>query len=182
MTNILNTEISGLKIIEPKVLGDSRGYFFESYKKSFFEENEIAGSIVQINQSFSTQNVIRGLHFQKSTHAQGKLVRCLSGEIYDVAVDLRKNSETFGQHFGINLSGENKKMLFVPIGFAHGFSTLSSEAEIQYLVFGSQYNKEAECGIKYNDESLKINWQVSNEIISEKDLELPSFADLKEFF
>jgi dTDP-4-dehydrorhamnose 3,5-epimerase len=182
MTKILNSEISGLKIIEPSVFADSRGYFFESYKSSLFAENEIAGQIVQINQSFSTKNVIRGLHFQKSPHGQGKLIRCLSGEILDVAVDLRKNSATFGQHFAINLSGENKKMLFIPIGFAHGFSTLSREAEIQYLVFGSQYNKEAESGVKYNDENLKINWQVSNEIVSEKDLELPSFTDLKDFF
>ncbi len=182
MTKILNTEISGLKIIEPTVFADSRGYFFESYKASLFEENEIAGKIVQINQSFSTQNVIRGLHFQKSPHGQAKLVRCLSGEIYDVAVDLRKNSATFGQHFSINLSAENKKMLYIPIGFAHGFSTLSNEAEIQYLVFGSQYNKTAESGIKYNDETLKINWQVKDEVVSEKDLELPSFKDLKDFF
>lgn len=178
----IETPIKDLKIIELKTFQDSRGYFFESYKFSNFETNQINQKIVQVNQSFSTKSVVRGLHFQKGEFAQAKLVRCLSGKIYDIAVDLRKTSPTFGQYFGVELSSENKLMLYIPTGFAHGFSVLSNTAEISYNVFGGEYNKESEGGIKFNDPDLKIDWQVKNPLVSNKDLELPLFKDLKEFF
>lgn len=178
----METGILDLKVIEPKIFKDERGYFFETYKKSTLEEIGIKENLLQINQSFSLQNVVRGLHFQIGEKAQGKLVRCISGEIYDVAVDLRKSSKTFGKTFGINLSAENKKMLYVPIGFAHGFSVLSKDAEVEYAVFGSQYHKESEAGIRFDDVDLKINWQVKNPIVSDKDKILPAFKDLKHFF
>ena len=180
--NVVETGINDLKIVEPRVFGDERGYFFEAYKFSEYCEKGIEGKIVQVNQSFSNENVVRGLHFQVGDSAQAKLVRCLSGEIYDVAVDLRKSSPTFGKVFGINLSAENKKMLYIPIGFAHGFSTLSKTAEIIYNVFGGEYNPAAESGIRFDDETLKIDWQVENPIVTEKDLALPYLRDLKTFF
>ncbi len=178
----LNSSIEGVLIVKPKAFSDSRGYFFESYKSSNFDQNFIKGNIVQINQSFSLQNVVRGLHFQKDPYGQGKLVRCLSGEIYDVAVDLRKKSPTFGKHFGINLSAENRLMLYIPIGLAHGFSVLSKTAEVSYDVFGSEYNKESEGGIRFDDPELNIDWKVEGPIVSEKDLILPFTKEQKYLF
>lgn len=182
MFKFISTEIKDLKIIEPRVFQDSRGYFFESYKQSSFIENGIEGSIVQTNQSFSSKDVVRGLHFQTGEFAQAKLVRCLVGEIYDVAVDLRSNSQTFGQSFGVKLSSENKKMLYIPVGFAHGFSVLSDVAEVSYDVFGGSYNKESEGGIRFDDPTLEINWGVQKPIISDKDLILPFLNDLNNPF
>jgi dTDP-4-dehydrorhamnose 3,5-epimerase len=179
---ILETEIQDLKIITPQVFADDRGYFFESYKFSEFDNIGFDAKIAQINQSFSHKNVVRGLHFQVGESAQAKLVRCLSGEIYDVAVDLRKSSPTFGKSFGIHLSSENKKMFYIPIGFANGFSTLSDSAEIIYNVFGGEYNSRAESGIRFDDQDLKIDWQVKNPIVTPKDLALPYLRDLKDFF
>lgn len=179
---ITETTICDLKIIEPELFIDQRGYFFESYKFSEFCENIAGEKIVQINQSFSHKNVIRGLHFQTGNGAQAKLIRCLSGEIYDVALDLRKSSSTFGKIFGINLSQKNKKMLYIPAGFAHGFSTLSKSSEIIYNVFGSEYNSSLESGVRFDDKDLKINWKVANPIINTKDLALPYLRDLKTFF
>ncbi len=181
MTNIQNFEvetvyISDLKIITPRLFKDSRGYFFESYKHSAFKEIGINDNFIQSNQSLSYKGVVRGLHFQIGNSAQAKLVRCLRGEVYDVAVDLRKNSPTFGQHFGINLSAENRAMLYIPIGFAHGFSVLSDEAEVFYNVSGGEYNPKSEGGIRFDDPSLAIDWKVSNPIVSEKDLLLPLFC------
>jgi len=176
------TGIEGLFTIEPKVFGDSRGYFFESYKSSDFKDLGIQGEIVQSNQSRSSKAVVRGLHFQIGEFAQAKLVRCLSGKIYDVAVDVRKDSKTYGQHFGIELSDENKLMLYIPKGFAHGFSVLSESADVFYDVFGGQYNKESEGGIRFDDPDLKINWQVEETVISSKDIELTFFKDLKSSF
>ena len=176
------TNIENLKVVEPRAFEDSRGYFFESYKFSDFEQNGISQKIIQVNQSFSSKNVVRGLHFQKGEYAQAKLVRCLSGKVYDVAVDLRKNSKTFGQHFGVELSSENKLMLYIPIGFAHGFSVLSDTAEISYNVFGGEYNKESEGGLRFDDTDLKIDWQVETPLVSEKDQELPFLKDFKEIF
>lgn len=177
------TPISDLVVVEPKSFGDSRGYFFESYKFSDFAKNGIEQKVVQINQSFSQQNVVRGLHFQKNPYGQGKLVRCLQGEILDVAVDLRKNSPTFGQYFSVKLSSQNRLMLFVPIGFAHGFSVLSETAEVSYNVFGGEYNKASEGGIRFDDPSLKIDWQIPGQaIVSEKDQELPFLKELEEVF
>ena len=164
-------------LFEPRVFGDSRGYFFESYNEKQFAEHGITIRFVQDNQSMSSYGVIRGLHFQRAPHAQTKLVRVLHGRILDVAVDLRKNSPTYGKHFSAELSSENKKQLLVPKGFAHGFSVLSEKAEVLYKC-DAFYNKESESGIIYNDASLNIDWNIpaGKEIISEKDLRQPSFA------
>ncbi|MDL2262660.1 dTDP-4-dehydrorhamnose 3,5-epimerase [Bacteroidales bacterium OttesenSCG-928-I21] len=168
--NIIETGISGLLVIEPKVFGDSRGYFLESWNKAVFENNGINFIPVQQNESSSCYGVIRGLHYQIEPFAQAKLVRALVGEVLDVAVDLRKDSPTFGKHFSVILSAENKKQFFIPKGFAHGFSVLSEKAVFSYLC-DNLYNPASERGIKYNDETLKIDWQIpkNKEIVSEKD-------------
>lgn len=177
--SIEETVIKDLIIIHPTVFEDSRGYFFEAYNHSKFHENGIDYQFIQDNQSFSKRGVIRGLHLQINPFAQAKLVRVLEGEILDVAVDLRKNSPTYGQHFSVVLSADNKKQLMVPHGFAHGFSVLSETASVLYKV-DQLYHKKSERGIRYDDSNLAIDWQLdSNEIIvSEKDLILPSFADI----
>lgn len=174
-------EFLGLKIIDPKLFRDERGYFYESYKHSVFSANGISHDFPQDNQSFSVRGVVRGLHFQTSPKAQAKLVRCVKGEVYDVAVDLRKSSKTFGKFFGINLSEKNKLMFFIPEGFAHGFSALSSEAELLYKT-SAEYDPSCEFGIRWNDEDLAIDWGVENPIVSAKDQVLPAFKDLKHFF
>nr|WP_315198973.1 dTDP-4-dehydrorhamnose 3,5-epimerase [uncultured Flavobacterium sp.] len=173
------TPIQDLVIINPTVFEDSRGYFFEAYNKAKFNENGIAYEFIQDNQSFSKRGVIRGLHLQINPFAQAKLVRVLQGEILDVAVDLRKNSPTYGHHVSVILSEENKKQLMVPHGFAHGFSVLSETASVMYKV-DQLYNKESERGIRYDDPTLAIDWKVNpNEVIvSEKDLILPSFESI----
>lgn len=175
--------IPGLVIFEPKVFGDSRGYFFESYNEKIFVEAGIDQRFVQDNQSSSSYGVIRGLHYQLPPHAQAKLVRVLSGTILDVVVDIRKGSPTFGKTFSIELSAENKKQLFVPEGFAHGFSVLSEHAEVLYKC-NTLYNKESEAGIRYNDAALNIDWKIEKgrEIISDKDQVLPGLADCKNSF
>jgi dTDP-4-dehydrorhamnose 3,5-epimerase len=176
---IEKTVIKDLVIINPSVFEDSRGYFFEAYNKSKFQESGIDYQFIQDNQSFSKRGVIRGLHLQINPFAQAKLVRVLEGEILDVAVDLRKNSATYGQHFSMVLSAENKKQLMVPHGFAHGFSVLSETASVLYKV-DQLYHKESERGIRYDDPTLAINWQLDpNEIIvSDKDLILPGFNEI----
>jgi len=176
---IEKTVIKDLVIINPSVFEDSRGYFFEAYNKSKFQESGIDYQFIQDNQSFSKRGVIRGLHLQINPFAQAKLVRVLEGEILDVAVDLRKNSATYGQHFSMVLSGGNKKQLMVPHGFAHGFSVLSETASVLYKV-DQLYHKESERGIRYDDPTLAINWQLDpNEIIvSDKDLILPGFNEI----
>lgn len=174
------TGIEGLFTIQPKVFEDSRGYFFESYKQANFQEFGIVETIAQSNQSHSCNGVIRGLHLQIGEFAQAKLVRCLSGEIYDVGVDLRPGSKTYGQYFGVKLSAQNKVMLYIPKGFAHGFSVLSQTADVFYDVFGGQYSKEHERGIRFDDPDLHIDWQVTNPIVSDKDLVLPFFKDFKD--
>lgn len=179
---IKTTNLEGLKIITPKIFKDSRGYFFETYKASAFKEFGLDDDFIQTNQSFSFQNVVRGLHFQTGKSAQAKLVKCLRGEIYDVAVDLRKASPTFGKFFGINLSAENRVMFYIPVGFAHGFSVLSEEAEVSYNVSGGEYDPKAEAGIRFDDPSLAIDWKVREPIVSEKDKILPLFNDLQNFF
>lgn len=170
--------IEGLVIVEPKVFEDSRGYFFESYNQQQFQQYGIPANFVQDNQSKSSYGVIRGLHYQKAPHAQAKLVRVLEGTILDVAVDIRKNSPTYGQHFDIELSAENKKQLFIPEGFAHGFSVLSETAVVMYKC-NTFYNKESEGGIRYNDPELAIDWKVdlSKAVVSEKDQALPDFKN-----
>lgn len=177
------TKISGLIIIEPKVFGDKRGYFFESYNQKKFEENISKTSFVQDNESKSSKGVLRGLHFQKPPYAQAKLVRCVEGRVIDVAVDIRKGSPTFGKHFSIELSGENKKQLFIPRGFAHGFAVLSETVIFAYKV-DNNYVPEYDSGIKYNDKDLNINWRLNEDEIklSTKDNNLSSFKDLNSPF
>lgn len=167
------TPIEDLLVITPNTFEDDRGYFFESYSEASFAKNGINLKFIQDNQSFSKHGVIRGLHFQAAPYAQAKLVRVLHGEILDVAVDIRKDSKTFGQHFSIVLSSENKKQLLVPKGFAHGFSVLSETAMVSYKV-DEVYNKESESGIRYDDPFLAIDWKIdaSKIIISEKDVVL----------
>ena len=177
------TGIQGLIIIEPQLFGDSRGYFFEAYNQQVFKGAGIDFDFVQDNQSSSGYGVIRGLHYQQLPYAQAKLIRVLEGTILDVAVDIRKGSPTFGKIFAIELSAENKKQLFIPSGFAHGFSVLSDKAEILYKC-DEFYNKESEGGIIYNDPSLDIDWQIpaGKEIVSEKDKALPTLANCKNNF
>lgn len=177
--NIQETKIKGCFIIEPKVFGDERGYFFESYsKKTFIDAIGSDIEFVQDNQSKSKYGVLRGLHFQKGVDAQSKLVRVLSGRVLDVAVDLRSDSETYGEHVAVELSAENKKQFFIPKGFAHGFVVLSETAEFYYKV-DNYYAPQSEGGILYNDPELKINWVVKEEdiVLAEKDFEHPLLKD-----
>src|SRR5574344_2182371 len=162
-------KIKDLVLIEPKVFGDNRGFFMESYKKSDFVENGIDVEFNQDNHSKSGAHVLRGLHFQKAPYEQAKLVRCSRGRIYDVAVDIRKNSPTFGDYVKVELSEENKNMLYIPKGFAHGFVVLSEAAEILYKASG-EYAPQADSGILWNDKDININWEINFEpILSEKD-------------
>ena len=176
---IEKTAIEDLVIINPTVFEDSRGYFFEAYNQAKFQENGINYKFIQDNQSFSKRGVIRGLHLQINPFAQAKLVRVLEGEILDVAVDLRKNSPTYGQHVSVVLSAENKKQLMVPHGFAHGFSVLSETASVLYKV-DQLYHKDSERGIRYDDPTLAIDWKLDSNkvIVSEKDLVLSAFNDI----
>jgi dTDP-4-dehydrorhamnose 3,5-epimerase len=176
---IEKTPIQDLVIITPRVFEDSRGFFFEAYNQAKFDENGINYQFIQDNQSFSKRGVIRGLHLQINSFAQAKLVRVIEGEILDVAVDLRKSSPTYGKYFSIVLSAENKKQLMVPHGFAHGFSVLSETASVMYKV-DQLYNKESERGIRYDDITLAIDWQLSPEevIVSDKDLILSNFDEI----
>lgn len=179
----LTTDIAGLLVFEPIVFEDSRGYFFEAYNELIFSQEGIDMRFVQDNQSKSCYGVIRGLHYQMNPFAQTKLVRVLEGRILDVAVDIRKNSPTYGQHFSIELSAENRKQLFIPAGFAHGFSVLSETAIVLYKC-DTFYNKESEGGIIYNDSSLNIDWKIpaGKEIVSEKDRFLRPFEECKNNF
>jgi dTDP-4-dehydrorhamnose 3,5-epimerase len=176
---IETTSIKDLVIIQLAAFEDSRGYFFEAYNQAKFHDHGINYKFVQDNQSFSKRGVIRGLHLQINPFAQAKLVRVLEGEILDVAVDLRKNSPTYGHHVSVVLSAENKKQLMVPHGFAHGFSVLSETASVLYKV-DQVYHKESERGILYNDPTLAIDWQVNTEevIVSDKDLILPRVNEM----
>ncbi len=165
---IIETELKGLLIIEPVVFKDERGYFYESYNKKLFHEYDIKDEFIQDNQSLSQKNVIRGLHFQHPPYAQAKLVRVIKGSVLDVVVDIRKNSPTYGKTFSIELTEENFLMLYIPIGFAHGFATLQDNTIFAYKCSNS-YNKLSEDTILWNDPTLNINWQVENPILSEKD-------------
>ena len=177
----IETKLKGCFVLEPSIFLDARGYFMESFNENTFQ-NGIGQQVhfVQDNQSFSSRGVLRGLHYQTGEHAQAKLVRVLLGEVLDVAVDIRPDSETFGQHVAVLLSAENQKQLFVPRGFAHGFVVLSETATFFYKC-DNFYNKESEGGIIYNDDSMKIDWQLpENELlISEKDLVLPLLKEAK---
>lgn len=172
------TEIEGVFIIEPKVFGDSRGYFMETYKEDEFKQAGLNYNFVQDNQSKSHKGVLRGLHFQRK-HPQAKLVRVISGEVFDVAVDLRKGSPTYGKWVGVILTNENKKMLMIPRGFAHGFVVLSDTAEFVYKC-DEVYHPEDEGGIMWNDPDIGIVWPYKGEpSLSEKDAKHPSFKEVK---
>jgi dTDP-4-dehydrorhamnose 3,5-epimerase len=174
--NFEKNSISGLCVITPRVFDDPRGYFFESYSKKSFVEAGITDDFVQSNQSLSQKGVLRGLHFQAPPHAQSKLVRVIQGAVLDVAVDVRKNSPTYGQHFSIVLSEQNKKMFYVPVGFAHGFLTLEDNTIFSYKC-GNYYNKASELGILWNDATLNIDWGIKEPLLSEKDKVNSLFRD-----
>ena len=178
---INKTFIEDLLIIEPQLFKDDRGFFYESYNKNNLDR-VINIVFVQDNESKSKRGVIRGLHFQNPPYSQTKLVRCICGKILDVAVDLRKNSKTYGKSFSIELSSENNKQLLVPKGFAHGFQVLSNEAIVNYKV-DEYYNPDSDSGIIWNDKDLSIDWNINlKPIISQKDLKLISFKELKSPF
>jgi len=179
----IKTALNGCVIIEPKVFGDQRGYFFESFNQKQFEENVGKVQFVQDNESRSSRGVLRGLHFQLPPYNQAKLVRCIEGEVLDVAVDLRKDSPTYGQHVAINLSDENKRQLFVPRGFAHGFVVLSRSAIFSYKV-DNWYAPEHDCGIAWNDSQLNIDWKIDHEsiLLSEKDKALKVLSETENPF
>lgn len=174
---VSETGFNGLRIITPQVFGDPRGYFYESYSKKAYTAAGFVLDFVQDNQSASRRGVIRGLHYQLEPYAQAKLVRAIAGTIYDVVVDIRRGSPTFGTWFGLELSEANKLQLFVPAGFAHGFSVLSEQAVVLYKT-DAYYCREAERGIVYNDPDLAIDWKTdpAEAVVSEKDLILPRFA------
>ena len=176
--NFIKTEIEGVYIIEPKVFGDHRGYFFESYNEKEFKENGLDYTFVQDNQSKSKKGVLRGLHFQK-TYPQAKLVRVLEGEVFDVAVDLRKDSKTYGKWVGVILSSENNRQFMIPRGFAHGFVVLSETATFTYKC-DEFYHPEDEGGLMWNDEDINIEWPFEGEVLlSDKDKKHPSFKESK---
>ena len=179
----IETKINDLKIIEPSFFEDNRGYFLESYNQNEFDKTISKVSFVQDNESKSSKGILRGLHFQKPPFDQAKLVRCIEGKVLDVAVDLRNKSKTYGQHIAIELSGENKKQLFVPRGFAHGFLVLSEFAIFSYKV-DNIYAPKYDAGIKWNDRELNIDWGIehSKVIVSEKDSFLPSLTEFKSPF
>jgi dTDP-4-dehydrorhamnose 3,5-epimerase len=173
---VIKTEFPDLVILEPVVFGDDRGYFFESYNQKTLSQEDINIRFIQDNQARSVYGVVRGLHFQDNPYAQTKLIRVLEGVIYDVVVDLRKNSATYGKVFSIELSASNKKQLLVPKGFAHGYSVLSETAEVFYKC-DEFYHKECEGSVSFNDPYLNIDWRVPKEkmILSPKDLASPNF-------
>jgi len=172
------TELEGVVLIKPKVFGDERGYFMEAFNAFDFEENGINFSVVQFNESLSKKGVLRGIHYQLEPYAQAKIVRCAEGKIFDVAVDLRKSSKTFGKWVGFVLSEEEKNMVYIPRGFGHAFLVLSERAKVQYLV-DNKYMPSYEFGIRWNDEDIAINWQkvfpeANDLILSEKDKSWPT--------
>ena len=174
------TKLKGCFIIEPNIFKDDRGLFYESYKKLEFED-QLGERVdfVQDSVSVSKKGVLRGLHYQKENHAQAKLIQVLKGEILDVVVDLRKASKTFGKHFKLKLSSENRMAIFIPKGMAHGFLAITDEVIFTYKC-DAYYHKESEAGIKYNDPDLNIDWEIANNglILSPKDLQLPLWKDL----
>ena len=179
---IISTEIEDLFIIQPEIFSDDRGYFFESFNKKKFNENFSQIKFCQDNESKSSFGVLRGLHYQLSPKAQTKLVRVLKGKVLDVVVDIRQNSPSFGNHFSVELSDENKKQLLIPRGFAHGFVVLSEEAVFSYKV-DNYYDSKLERGIIFNDSFLQIDWRLNNEDLklSNKDLKLTSFLEAQKF-
>ncbi|EQB2600767.1 dTDP-4-dehydrorhamnose 3,5-epimerase [Aeromonas salmonicida] len=180
--NVIKTAIPEVLIFEPKVFGDERGFFFESFSHKLFEETVgYPVTFVQDNHSKSSKGVLRGLHYQLPPHAQGKLVRCVAGEVFDVAVDIRKSSPTFGQWVGVHLSAENKRQLWIPEGFAHGFITLSDTAEFLYKTT-NYYAPQCEGAIRWDDPQVGIEWSIESDVIlSEKDQEAVSLIEANKF-
>lgn len=179
---ITKTKLEGVVIIEPDVFGDNRGFFMESWNKKKMAEAGLDYDFVQDNHSKSTiKGTLRGIHFQKGDKAQAKLVRCVKGAVLDVAVDLRRNSPTFKQWIGVELSEENKKQLLIPHGFGHGFVTLTDDVEFLYKA-DNYYAPEADAGIRWNDQEIGVEWGVENPILSEKDRNNPFLEDCKELF
>ena len=170
------TELTEVIIIKPSIFKDQRGTFFESYKQSEFAGNGITQNFVQDNCSKSTKGVLRGLHYQIAPYAQGKLVRCIRGSVFDVAVDIRKSSATFGKWVGYTLSEENNNMLYIPPGFAHGFQALTDIAEVAYKVT-AEYNAQSERSLKWDDPEIGISWPVQEVLLSEKDAVAPALAE-----
>jgi len=183
MINVIDTEIEGVKIIEPRLFGDSRGYFFESFSQKEFNEKVCKTTFVQDNESKSIAGVVRGLHYQKPPYAQSKLVRVVKGSVLDVAVDIRKGSHTFGKHVAVVLTEDNHRQFFIPRGFAHGFAVLSDEAVFQYKC-DNFYAPQSEGAIAWDDPDLDIDWQVpsDNRILSEKDSHHPRLKDAELVF
>ena len=183
MINVIETSIPGVVIIEPKVFGDARGYFFESWSQKDFSEAVRPVNFVQDNESKSSYGVLRGLHFQKGEHSQSKLVRVVSGRVLDVAVDIRKGSPWFGQHVACELSGENHRQFFIPRGFAHGFAVLSEEAVFQYKC-DNLYCPSSEGAIAWNDPALGIDWGIpeADVLLSEKDKHHPLLVNAPDLF
>ncbi|MDE7496831.1 MAG: dTDP-4-dehydrorhamnose 3,5-epimerase [Muribaculaceae bacterium] len=180
---VIKTEIDGPVVLKPRVFGDARGYFFESYSKREFDAQVRPVDFVQDNQSCSTYGVVRGLHFQKGDHSQSKLVRVVKGKVLDVAVDIRKGSPTFGKHVAVELSEDNGLMLFVPKGFAHGFSVLSDIAVFQYKC-DNYYCPESEGAVAWDDPDLGIDWKIpaGDVVLSEKDSKHPKLSEAPELF
>lgn len=168
--------IQGLVVVETVVLEDSRGFFLETYKASDFALGGVSPRFVQDNHSLSRKGVVRGLHFQRDPHAQAKLVRVCRGSVWDVAVDLRPGSPTYGEWFGIELSEANRRQLFIPEGFAHGFQALSEEAELLYKC-SAEYDPSCDSGIRWDDPTLAIRWPISDAVVSPKDAALPPFGE-----
>lgn len=175
---VIKTDIEGVVIIEPRIFKDARGYFFESFSTKEFQEKVCQTTFVQDNESFSSYGVVRGLHFQKPPYTQSKLVRVIKGAVLDVAVDLRKGSPTYGKHVAVELTGENHRQLFIPKGFAHGFSVLSDEVLFQYKC-DNFYAPQSEGGIAWNDPALQIDWRIPADkiLLSEKDTKHPLLED-----
>lgn len=179
---IAKTKLEGVVIIEPEVFGDNRGFFMESWNKNKMAEAGLDYDFVQDNHSKSTvKGTLRGIHFQKGDKAQAKLVRCVKGAVLDVAVDLRKNSPTFKQWVGVELSEENKKQLLIPRGFGHGFVTLTDDVEFLYKA-DNYYAPEADAGVRWNDPEIGVEWGIENPILSEKDKKNPFLKECKELF
>ena len=179
MITVSETELDGVLIIEPKVFGDNRGWFMETYSRRDFEDAGITAEFVQDNRSFSSKKgIIRGLHFQRNPMCQAKLLTCLKGEILDVAVDLRKDSPNYKKWISVKLTAENKKQIFIPKGFAHGFLTLTDDVEIMYQC-DELYSPECDGGIRFDDPEIGVEWGVENPILSEKDKNAPYLKDIK---
>lgn len=178
---VVETGIEGLLLLKPKVFSDARGYFFESFNDNLFKNAGLNLNFVQDNQSLSQKGVLRGLHFQNPPHAQGKLVRVITGAVYDVAVDIRKNSPTYGKWYGVELNETNKWMIYIPEGFAHGFSTLQDNTIFSYKCTNF-YNKASEGCVLWNDKGLNINWGLDSPLLSEKDLNGTPFSEFKSEF